>query len=320
MGFFKKLKKGVKKVGKVVGSVASKAAPIAALVPGVGTLGAAALGAGGALAAGKGLKGAIGSGLGGALGGLAIGGMGLTGALGKLGTSGGLASLGQSFLSGGGLGKAQQALGLFGGSSGGGSSGGGYERPGLGNTFRQNETKTTSTLSLADQNVMRQLSSTLAGNAAQYTRANALADSRGVVDSITRQLRENAIPQILSGQVEAGGYNSTGSTALANDAVQRASETASNLAMDQINKYGALQTNNLTGAATVMDALKGVNTTETSSISRDGGPGGITGKINEGLDLVSSLGKGLDLFSGVFGKKNGSTAADDAEMRAYGGY
>lgn len=317
MGLFKKLKKTVKKVGKVVGKVAAKAAPVASLIPGVGTLAAAGLGAGGNLLAGKGLKGALQGGISGAMGSLAIGGLGATGILGKLGSSGGfssiLSSLGGSGGSGSALGGISKALGMIGGGGGGGGSGGGngggYESPGLDNTFRQSENSIVTNLGIADQNVLRGLSSQLAGNAGQYTRENAIADSRGIVDSVTRQLRENAIPQILSGQTSAGAYNSTASTALSNDAVQRASETASNLAMDQITKYGALQTQNLGASADVINALKGAVVTTNSDIDRRGGPGGITGTINSGLDLVSSIGQLGGLFSGVLNNRSAIPAA-----------
>lgn len=108
MGLFKKLKKGIKKLGKL----ASKAAPILGMVPGVGTLAAAGLGGLGALAAGKGLKGALKSGLMGAAGGLAgqaLGGMGglkglmsggLKGLAGKFGGMGGLMDLAGNALGG----------------------------------------------------------------------------------------------------------------------------------------------------------------------------------------------------------------------------
>lgn len=46
----------IKKIGKQVGGVVSKAAPFAGLIPGVGPLAAGALGAGGALISGKNLK------------------------------------------------------------------------------------------------------------------------------------------------------------------------------------------------------------------------------------------------------------------------
>lgn len=67
MGLLKKIGKAVKKVAKV----ASKAAPVVGLIPGVGTLGAAALGAGGALIGGEGVGTALGRGALGAAGGLA---------------------------------------------------------------------------------------------------------------------------------------------------------------------------------------------------------------------------------------------------------
>lgn len=49
---------GIKKVAKKVGNVAYKASPLLGLIPGVGTLAAAGIGAGGALLSGRGLGGA----------------------------------------------------------------------------------------------------------------------------------------------------------------------------------------------------------------------------------------------------------------------
>lgn len=70
----------IKKIGKQVGGVVSKAAPYAGLIPGIGSLAAGALGAGGALISGKNLKEIAKAGLvsgGGAyLGGKALGALG----------------------------------------------------------------------------------------------------------------------------------------------------------------------------------------------------------------------------------------------------
>jgi len=70
MGLFKKIGKALKKGVKAVGKVASKAAPLIAMVPGVGTLGGAALGAGGALLSGSNVGTALKRGALGAAGGI----------------------------------------------------------------------------------------------------------------------------------------------------------------------------------------------------------------------------------------------------------
>lgn len=67
---------------KGLGKVAKAAAPVAGMIPGVGTLAAAGLGAGGGLLAGEGLKGALTGAAGGALGGLGGGLLGKAGGLG----------------------------------------------------------------------------------------------------------------------------------------------------------------------------------------------------------------------------------------------
>lgn len=100
MGLLKKIKKGVKKVGKIV----QKAAPALGFIPGVGTLAAATIGGLGGLASG-GLKGALKGAAGGALGGWASGAIGAAGG-GAGGIMGGLKSMGSSALKlagGGGL-------------------------------------------------------------------------------------------------------------------------------------------------------------------------------------------------------------------------
>jgi hypothetical protein len=84
MSIFKKIGKAVKKAGKFVGNVASQAAPLVAMVPGVGTVAGAALGAGGAALAGKNLKTILTRGALGAAGGLAGGAVrGLIGGAGR---------------------------------------------------------------------------------------------------------------------------------------------------------------------------------------------------------------------------------------------
>ncbi len=137
MGMFKKLKKNIKKASRAIGNVAQKAAPYAGLIPGVGTLAGAALGAGGSALSGdsrntilsSGIKGGVGGYLGGQVGGLPgiIGGM--TGAGGGLaniglgglnnianvGLSGGLGAVGGGSLLQGGYGGPAGQGGLLGG-------------------------------------------------------------------------------------------------------------------------------------------------------------------------------------------------------------
>ncbi len=148
MGFFKKLKKKVKKVARGVGNIAQAAAPFVGMIPGVGTVAAAALGAGGSLLSGDSLRTAIGSGIAGGLGGLAGGALGGGGLLGGLmggagptgaasaGGAGGLGGLLGGLFGGGGgtpmgggigggsTGSFGWADALFGGGAGGGSAGG----------------------------------------------------------------------------------------------------------------------------------------------------------------------------------------------------
>lgn len=90
---------------KGIGKVAGIAAPFASLIPGVGPLAGAAIGAGGKLLSGGGAKGAVTGGLEGAAGGLAQ----KSGLVNKLGTS-----LGNTFAPGGNIDFAK-VLGAAGG-------------------------------------------------------------------------------------------------------------------------------------------------------------------------------------------------------------
>lgn len=77
---------------KSLGKIARQAAPFASLIPGVGPIAAAGLGAGGSLLEGGGLKGAIKGGLGGYVGSSGI--SGLTGGKGIMGVTGAIAKQG----------------------------------------------------------------------------------------------------------------------------------------------------------------------------------------------------------------------------------
>jgi len=283
MGFFKKIKKVAKKVGKI--AIAPVTKPTDLLVQGVTgkKFDSLKFGTQNLLPIGGGVVGGFLGGPAGAKAGFSLG-SGLQGAVG----GGGKYSL-----------------------TGGSGGGKGKETSTLKSTTTENFRETT--LSPADQALLRGLSAQMSTNANKYTRDAAIADSQGVVQSVTRQLRESAIPQILAGQVQAGGYDSTGSTALANDAVQRASESASTLALDQISKYGQIQTSNLTGAANVLEALKGAETTRnlTKTLDQTGTGntqlgGGLLGGIQDGLSTVKDIGEIGGIIDSLFGRKPGS--------------
>jgi len=97
---------------KTLGKVAKFAAPIVGMIPGVGTIPAAALGGLGGLASGGGLKGMLAGAAGGAAGGLAGGALGKIGGLSKVGgflKSAGLGPLDVAGLALGGIGAVQGA-------------------------------------------------------------------------------------------------------------------------------------------------------------------------------------------------------------------
>jgi hypothetical protein len=98
---------------KSLGKIARQAAPFASLIPGVGPIAAAGLGAGGSLLEGGGLKGAIKGGLGGYVGSSGI--SGLTGGKGIMGVTGAIAKQGGYKAAGVNLLKSK--LGMGGGAS-----------------------------------------------------------------------------------------------------------------------------------------------------------------------------------------------------------
>lgn len=110
MGLFKSIGRGLKKVGKTVGGVVSKAAPFAGLIPGVGPLAAGGLGAAGAALSGKNLKDIARAGLtagGGAyLGGKALGFLKGSGAVPAVLRNGKVANVGDLITGGGAVSSA----------------------------------------------------------------------------------------------------------------------------------------------------------------------------------------------------------------------
>lgn len=96
------MSKGLKSIGKSLGSVAKTVAPVASFIPGIGPLASAAIGAGGAALAGDNRQSILQSGLMGGLGSLGIGALGGSGGLsGILGGLGGILGGGQQVPPGG---------------------------------------------------------------------------------------------------------------------------------------------------------------------------------------------------------------------------
>jgi hypothetical protein len=116
--FFKKIGKAVQKVGKVVGTVAQKAAPFAGLIPGVGPLAGLALGAGGSVLAGHNMASHLKSGAAGAASGLAgsklLGGKGIGGIAALLKGGGAPAAAGSGATAAAGAGGGGGMLGSIG--------------------------------------------------------------------------------------------------------------------------------------------------------------------------------------------------------------
>jgi hypothetical protein len=111
-------------------------------------------------------------------------------------------------------------------------------------------TKTVQELLAGDEgakSALDDIMNTLLGNAKQklapgavepgYTKADAIADSEGLVASIFGNYSRTQLPQIFSAQGSAGAYNSTGAQALANDAFSEATSKSQAAVLGNIKTY-----------------------------------------------------------------------------------
>jgi hypothetical protein len=129
-------------------------------------------------------------------------------------------------------------------------------------------------LSEADEafvsNLMRNFS---AGGEADLkgARANALKDVKGSINNLFSEFSNTVLPQIMTQQNRTGGYNSSTSQLLTNDAFARTVAQGASLTMDAVSRYEnaalAKSAQALQGFGTSLDAL--LNASQTSSTTLD---------------------------------------------------
>lgn len=157
-------------------------------------------------------------------------------------------------------------MGLFGVSAG-------VSTTGSTSSGSSTENSSVRRLSEADEafvsNIMRNFSQ---GGTADLgkARANALKDVKGSVANLFAEFSDTALPQILTQQNKTGGYNSTTSQLLTNDAFARTVAKGADLTMNAVSAYeqAALAKSGqaLQGFGTSLDALLQASQTGTSSI------------------------------------------------------
>lgn len=127
------------------------------------------------------------------------------------------------------------------------SAGGSYSQSSSTSSSTGRERTSTQTRRLSDQQYM-ELSSTLRqlqGNVEDediaYSKDQAIKDSKGLIDNIFAEYRDQDLPQILEKQGSTGAYSSTGTQLLANDAYARTTAKASSAVLGAIASYADIQ-------------------------------------------------------------------------------
>ena len=116
-----------------------------------------------------------------------------------------------------------------------------------------------------------------------FSRTQALADSQGLVAEIFNQYKNNALPEIYQGQVSSGGYNSTTSQLLANDAFASASSKAAAQMVDTILKYNAANQNDFKTFADLIRSISGG-----TAVGEGSNP--LAGMLGQGVGSIVSAG------------------------------
>lgn len=182
------------------------------------------------------------------------------------------------------------------------------------------------------QAAIQQLLGQVQGNAGQFSKEAAIADSSGAINTqILDAIRAN-MPSVLGGQKQAGMYNDTTTSLLTNDLMARIAGEASKAQTGAIAQYGQLANQNNTIASNLLNGLAQANKTQattqqqtqqqqatstqkTQPIVSPAATGGIAGLIG----AIGALKNGKDLLSGaqkLFGGTNPS-AADAINPNAF---
>lgn len=88
---------------------------------------------------------------------------------------------------------------------------------------------------------MRELQGDVESEDIAYSKDQAVKDSKGLVDNIFAEYRDQDLPQILEKQGATGAYSSTGTQLLANDAYARTTAKASSAVLGAIASYADIQ-------------------------------------------------------------------------------
>lgn len=83
--------------------------------------------------------------------------------------------------------------------------------------------------------------SNLQGQLARYSPENAVADAQGQVENIFNQYSRSTLPQIFQAGGNSGGYNSTTTQLLANDAFAQANTQAADAVLRNITNYAGIR-------------------------------------------------------------------------------
>ena len=175
-------------------------------------------------------------------------------------------------------------------------------------TFTNSSTKSSSTgkertntsvKRLSDEQYMelsrtlREMQGQVEEEDAAFSKGQAIKDSKGLVDNIFAEYRDQDLPQILEKQGATGAYSSTGTQLLANDAYARTTAKASSAVLGAIASYADIQNQKRnTSANALSSVLSGLlaareDTATTSVFSTDSRSKskGQTHKVSAGFSI-----------------------------------
>lgn len=136
-----------------------------------------------------------------------------------------------------------------------------------------------------------------------FSRESAIKDSQGEVDDIIKQLKDSGIPLISQQQNNAGAYNSTTASLLANDLASRAAGQGALAQGKTIDAYARLQQNKVTQLIALINSAVGA---ERNTITRNQTPG-----LKDNVAARNTALAGL--LAGLLGKGNGKPSSGGAK-------
>lgn len=143
-----------------------------------------------------------------------------------------------------------------------------------------------------------------------YSKANAIADSQGVLRTNAQDALQEALPSIYRPALTSGSYNSTTKALLENDLASRIVAQGQATQLDAINKYGALGNQQIAAfsGATQAGTTQAGGSSGSNSSTQDQTSIGLNASlgINEGVNQSQSSGDSMG-----FGVKGGIGGAAD---------